>query len=121
MYEQNRVSIIGRIIWFIVSVLVLAALVWLVLWLLFWRHPKVDNAVNKTKQTGSSVIQSGKSAIDDTIDSTNGSTASSGTGSTSATSQTSGSSASSSSKHNSQPTRYAQTLTPYKRCSQRSN
>jgi cytoskeletal protein RodZ len=63
MYEQNRVSIVGRILWLIVSLLVLVALVWLFLWLLFWRHPKVAQVTDTAKKGISTTVQSGSDAI----------------------------------------------------------
>ncbi|MBL8122458.1 hypothetical protein JNM87_06980 [Candidatus Saccharibacteria bacterium] len=69
MYEENRVSVVGRLIWAIVSLLVLAALVWLVLWLLFWRSPDVDEVADTTKKTGTSAIESGNTAVSTPTDS----------------------------------------------------
>ena len=88
MYEQNKVSVVGRIVWFIVSVLLLAALVWLVLWLLFWRNANEDTVIDTAKQAGSSAVQSGSSAIEKAIKS-DSSTASTGSTSTSSTSTSS--------------------------------
>lgn len=101
MYEQNRVSVVGRVLWFLVSLLILAALVWLVLWLLFWRSPKVDKAANTAVGTTQNVVQSGSSAIEKAIDTptnkqstdtTSSSAATSGTGTTQTSTQTSTSS-----------------------------
>lgn len=97
MYEQNRVSVVGRVLWFLVSLLILAALVWLVLWLLFWRSPKVDKAANTAVGTTQNVVQSGSSAIEKAIDTptnkqstdtTSSSAATSGTGTTQTSTQT---------------------------------
>lgn len=97
MYEQNRVSVVGRVLWFLVSLLILAALVWFVLWLLFWRSPKVDKAANTAVGTTQNVVQSGSSAIEKAIDTptnkqstdtTSSSAATSGTGTTQTSTQT---------------------------------
>lgn len=97
MYEQNRVSVVGRVLWFLVSLLILAALVWFVLWLLFWRSPKVDKAANTAVGTTQNVVQSGSSAIEKAIDTptnkqstdtTSSSAATSGTGTAQTSTQT---------------------------------
>ena len=97
MYEQNRVSVVGRVLWFLVSLLILAALVWFVLWLLFWRSPKVDKAANTAVGTTQNVVQSGSSVIEKAIntptnkqstDTTSSSAATSGTGTTQTSTQT---------------------------------
>lgn len=97
MYEQNRVSVVGRVLWFLVSLLILAALVWFVLWLLFWRSPKVDKAANTAVGTTQNVVQSGSSVIEKAIntptnkqstDTTSSSAPTSGTGTTQSSTQT---------------------------------
>ncbi len=37
MYEDNKTSVVRRIVWLAISVLVIAGLVWLLLWLFVWR------------------------------------------------------------------------------------
>ena len=95
MYEQNRSSAVGRLVWAIVSLLVLVGLIWFVLWLLLWRSPAVEEAVDVTKETGTNAIESAKNATNGTsTDSQGSSTSGSSTGSMSTTSDSSSTSGS---------------------------
>lgn len=57
MYEQNKVSIIGRIIWLLISLLIIVGLVWFLLWLFVWRNGN-DVKPIKTTQPNISTSQS---------------------------------------------------------------
>ncbi|PID30850.1 hypothetical protein CSA80_03760 [Candidatus Saccharibacteria bacterium] len=57
MYEENSVSVVGKIVWFVVSLLIVASLVWLVLWLLFWRSPKTAEIVDMATESTSNASQ----------------------------------------------------------------
>ena len=46
MYEDNKTSVARRVIWLAISVVVIAGLVWLLLWLFVWRGS--DTAPNKS-------------------------------------------------------------------------
>lgn len=63
MYEQNKVSIVGRVLWLVVSMIVIVTLIWLVLWLFFWRHPKVVQVADKAKQSTSQVAKESGEAV----------------------------------------------------------
>lgn len=58
MYEQNRVSVVGRIIWLIVSALVIIGLVWFILWLIFGYRSAKNTVKQGVKTTTSKVQQS---------------------------------------------------------------
>lgn len=53
MYEQPKTSIAGRIVWLIISLLIIGGIVWLILWFFFWRSPSVDttSTSDETSQT----------------------------------------------------------------------
>lgn len=53
MYEQPKTSLVGRIIWLIISLLVIAGIVWLILWFFFWRGPSAKTTGTSTKNTQS--------------------------------------------------------------------
>ena len=62
MYEQPRTSVVGRIIWLVVSLLVIAGIVWLVLWFFFWRHQAKPTL--SPSNTVTSVTQKANETID---------------------------------------------------------
>lgn len=58
MYEQPKTSIVGRVVWFIISLLIIAGIVWLILWFFFWREPSVGTTKTPIDK-GQSTQQSG--------------------------------------------------------------
>ncbi len=90
MYEQSeKPSVIGRVIWFVVSALIIVAIIWFFLWLLFWRQPDTGKIGDAAKDTGTSAVESttGESTKDSsgTASTANG-TSNSETGTSSASS-----------------------------------
>lgn len=51
MYEQDKPSKAGRIIWTIVYICIAAGVTWLILWLIFWRNPSESNTDTAKKDT----------------------------------------------------------------------
>lgn len=84
MYEQPKTSAVGRIVWFIISLLIIAGIVWLILWFFFWRQPSAKTT-ETSKGTTQSTKQSGSSTSSDkgSSSSSAGSSSSSTTGSSS--------------------------------------
>lgn len=58
MYEQPKTSIVGRVVWFIISLLIIAGIVWLILWFFFWREPSTSTT-KTSNDKGQSTQQSG--------------------------------------------------------------
>lgn len=76
MYEQPKTSAVGRIVWFIISLLIIAGIVWLILWFFFWREPAPKSSSTSTS-TGQSAQQSDTSSDKSTSSTTNSSSNSS--------------------------------------------
>ena len=96
MYDRSRLTVVGRIIWFIVSLLIFIGLVWLVLWFFFWRSPEpTDNAADKSttsqesKENSTENKNSSESASGTSGASTTGDGSSSNSNTTGTTSSTS--------------------------------
>lgn len=62
MYEQNRVSIIGRIIWLLISLLIIIGLVWFLLWLFVWRSGSEVKPTKSAQQDTTTVQNTDKSS-----------------------------------------------------------
>lgn len=90
MYDRNRLTVAGRIIWFVVSLLILLGLIWLVLWLFLWRSPQTSTSgtqPTKTTQQGTDTSKQSQSTSSGSSVAQPGSTPQS-TGVTSSTSTT---------------------------------
>lgn len=84
MYEQPKTSAAGRLVWFIISLLIIAGIVWLILWFFFWREPSSDTTPSKdtgktSQQTGNTGSSSTKNTSGSTSSSTNGSSSNTST------------------------------------------
>ena len=69
MYEQNKVSVVGRIVWFAVLTLIIGGLVWFLLWLFVWRTSGNDATTGKqntatTQKVTSPTAQTGDTTAD---------------------------------------------------------
>lgn len=77
MYEQEKPSRAGRILWTIVYICIAAGVTWLVLWLIFWRSPSTDT--NETaKKDGQETTQTTKESSTGQTSSTSTTTSNSG-------------------------------------------
>lgn len=96
MYDRSRLTVVGRIIWFIVSLLIFIGLVWLVLWFFFWRSPEPTDTTSdqatssqESKESGNENRSSSESASGTSGSSTSSDSSSTDSNSNGTTSSTS--------------------------------
>lgn len=115
MYEQDGVPVYRRGLWIVLGFIVAVAVLWLLVWLIFFRHsnPKVSNLhgsnTNKQSQSHNNQPSSGSSSNKSGSGSGSQNTQQSGSGTNNGSSSSAGGGSSTPSAPGSQPSQLANT------------